>query len=322
MKLFWLFLSRRPQIVHFFLPEAYLVGAPLAVLARIPVRLMSRRSLNDYQSSWPGARRLERLLHKRMSAVLGNSRRVTRQLIDDEGCDAGQVGLIYNGVDVAQYRNIGGRITTRRALGLDETVFTVIMVANLIPYKGHKDLIDAMAVARGDMPEDWTILCVGEGEKRQRELERQLVRQDLQDHIRFLGGRSDIAELLAAVDLAVLCSHQEGFSNAIIEAMAAGLPLVVSDVGGNSEAVIDGETGIVVPAHDPVRLGAAIARLAAEPELARRYGKAGQERAMREFSIDSCVSRYEQLYEGLVNGKPLSQIGDIAIARETAAGQA
>jgi glycosyltransferase involved in cell wall biosynthesis len=137
--LFSILIRRRPAIAHFFLPMAYLSAAPIALLARVPIRIMSRRSLNFYQASRWWLPSVERLLHKSMTAVLGNSLSVVRQLKDEEGVPSRKLGLIYNGIDIERFCRGGSRQQTRAALGLTQATLTLIIVANLIPYKGHGD---------------------------------------------------------------------------------------------------------------------------------------------------------------------------------------
>jgi glycosyltransferase involved in cell wall biosynthesis len=128
------------------------------------------------------------------------------------------------------------------------------------------------------------------------------------EHIRWLGARSDIADLLSASDIGILASHEEGFSNAIIEGMAAGLPMVVTDVGGNAEAVGDRETGLVVPARHPIAMGKALLELAVNAELRKTMGLNAKQRVAEHFTLKKCVQRYEILYEALAAGQtPLRQ---------------
>jgi glycosyltransferase involved in cell wall biosynthesis len=123
------------------------------------------------------------------------------------------------------------------------------------------------------------------------------------DQISFFGSRDDVADILAASDIGILASHQEGFSNAVLEGMAAGLPMVVTDVGGNAEAVLDGVTGLVVPARDPRRLAQAITQLAHDKQRRVAFGTAGRQRAAECFSQEQCKRRYDVLYRGLLAGR-------------------
>ena len=309
LKLFGLLISRRPDIVHFFLHRAYIMGAPLARIARIPVRIMSRRSLNLYQLNWRHALSLERRLHPQMTALLGNSRAVVDDLVEKEGSEPEKVHLIYNGVDLSRFSDLAPQAELRQRLGIPETAFVAAIVANLIPYKGHEDLLRALARIRDQLPKPWQLLCIGRDDGPMADLRALAEQEGLASNVRFLGSRDDVPELLSASDIGILCSHQEGFANAILEGMAAGLPMVVSDVGGNAEAVLDGETGLVVPARDPAALGDAILELASNPRAATAMGEAARQRAQEHFSLEQCISRYDALYGellGTLAGQPAS----------------
>jgi glycosyltransferase involved in cell wall biosynthesis len=299
LELAWLMISRRPAIVHFYLPTAYLIGAPIALLTGVPVRIMSRRSLNRYQAGHPFVSRIENRLHRRMSAVLGNSERVVRELIETENCPAERVELIYNGVDVAtiQAAPPAPRPSGRGDVGsLD---FVLVTVANLIPYKGHADLLRALAGISDRLPPRWRLLCVGRDDGCGEGLKEQARDLGLDDHVEWLGQRDDVASLLKAADIGILCSHEEGFANAILEGMAVGLPMIVTDVGGNAEAVSQGVTGLVVPPHDSEALGRAIVELAGDPTRREAMGGAARARAERDFDIATCVAAYDRLYDRL-----------------------
>jgi glycosyltransferase involved in cell wall biosynthesis len=306
-------LRRRHAIVHFFLPEAYLVGGILAVIARVPVRVMSRRSLNVYSKSRPAIRALEIRLHWTMSAILGNSRSVVRELIDDESVPLERVGLIYNGIDAANFYRPPARQQTRAALGLAPATVAMVTVGNLIPYKGHIDLIEALRIGTGRMPADWRLFIVGRNDGIGEQLSRQAAAAGLTGKIVFLGERRDIPELLSACEIGLLCSHQEGFSNAILESMAAGLPVIVTDVGGNREAVIDRKCGLVVPPRSPAQLANAIVELANDGPLRARFGAAGRQRVQTQFSLDQCVAKYDRLYRALQAGGGLADCPDLRI---------
>ena len=287
----------RPHVAHFFLPGPYLLGTPVAMAAQIPIKVMSRRSLAHYQQNWRGARHVERLLHSRMTAIVGNCNAILRELMD-EGVPEAKLRLIYNGIEPT------GRAQDKRearaTLGLDADALIGVVVANLIPYKGHRDLIEALALAAPKLPPAWQVLCVGADNDLRPELETLAAAKGLAGNLRFLGQRFDVGRLLEAADFGVLPSRaNEGFSNAILESMRAGLPMVVTDVGGNAEAVVDGQTGFVVPPADPPALAEALLRVAEDPALRRKLGEAGRERVTTNFTLDACVAKYRALYDEL-----------------------
>lgn len=298
-RLWWTMWQIRPQAIHFFLPAAYVVGGVVSLFGPRTVRIMSRRSMNYYQLKHRLFARVERWLHRRMDRITGNSQAVIDQLTDDEGVARERLRLIYNGIEAAQFQAPTLREATRRAEGLPPDALVYIMVANLIPYKGHADLIDAFALIRDRLPVQWRLLIVGRDDGIQPELSSRCIAAGLAGHVLFLGARSDIPALLSCSDVGVLCSHEEGFSNAVLEAMAAGLPMVVTDVGGNAEAVVDGEHGYVVPARQPQRLGAALLSVAGD-EARSEMGTRGQRRVLELFSMMACTEGYKALYRELV----------------------
>lgn len=286
------------QITHFFLPEAYIMGMAAALCARdTGVKLMSRRSLNNYQSKYPGIGWLEKRLHRRLSTVLANSSAVLAQLRDQEGVPFKKLKLIYNGINLEPFDAPLSRQAALGSLGIPEHAFIMIIVANLIPYKGHEDLLKALFLINRKLPRDWRLLCVGNQGQIERKLKQQADDLGLSDHILWLGLRRDVPVLLRASNLGILCSHQEGFANAILEGMAASLPMVVTNVGGNAEAVIDHQTGFIVPPQTPQALAEAILKLANAPKTAKSFGQAGYKRVKGTFGLDACVEAYEKLYE-------------------------
>lgn len=298
LTVFRLCLTWRPGMVHFFLPEAYLVGGLAAWCAGRRPRAMSRRSLNTYQRAHARAAGIERWLHGRMDAVIGNSRAVCAELAA-EGARADSIGLLPNGVAMAPATRTRGE--TRAALGVPDGALVIACVANLIPYKGHVDLVEAFARVRRDLPEGSMLLLVGRDDGMGVALTAQSEAREVIDHVRFLGERNDVADLLAASDVFALASHEEGSPNAVIEAMAAGLATVVTDAGGSPEVV--GDTGLVVPPRDPAALADALLRLGTDAALRERLGAAAAARAAAAFSREACVARYLALYDALRAGR-------------------
>ena len=295
-RLFWSIRRWNPHIAHFYLPGPYLVGAPVAVATRVPVKIMSRRSLSDYQQSWPAVTRIERVLHGAMDALVGNSRAVVAQL-NSECAAESKIRLIYNGIDIVKPPN---RCSARRMLGLDDHELIGLVVANLIPYKGHQDLLRGLGQVARQLPSPWRVLLVGRDEGLRPKLECLARSEGIAHNVQFLGQRSDVSSLMAAADFGLLTSHEEGFSNVVIEAMASGLAMVVTSVGGNLDAVIEERTGLLVPPRDPTAIGEAVLRLARDPNLRKTLGEAGRIRVEREFSIDRCAQAHRELYQALL----------------------
>ena len=294
------FLKNRKAIRHVFLPEAYLLTAVAARLTFFSGPLiMSRRSLNDYQQRRPILSMLERLMHRFTTAALGNSKAVVQQLYE-EGFTSNNTSLVYNGIDLWPFQNLLTKQELRDNLSINQDALVFIIVANLIPYKGHLDLLNALGKIHSQLPKSWKLLCVGNDNGILSQLKEHSQMLGINNHVEFLGKRSDTPQLLAAADIGILCSHEEGFSNAILEGMAAGLPMVVTNVGGNAEAVEDMQTGLVVKAQDPESLGSALLSMALAPELRTRFGQAGKERIAQHFTLQQCTQNYADFYESLL----------------------
>lgn len=285
---------RRPHAVHFFLPAAYIVGGLASMLAFVPARIMSRRSLAIYQRNHPLFARIERRLHPRMTLVCGNSQAVVAEL-RDEGIDPAKLRLIHNGIDMEIYEQPFDKGDARSTLGIAPNATVFVIVANLIPYKGHANLIAAFSQIKSRLRHPWCLFCLGRDDGIAAQLQSQIDAEGLRENIRLMGARSDVPDFLRMADIGVLCSHEEGFSNAILEGMAAGLPMVVTNVGGNAEAVVDGQTGYVVPPHDSAALGEALLKMA-DNSSRTAMGEAGRQRTRELFSMSACVDSYEDLY--------------------------
>ena len=146
------------------------------------------------------------------------------------------------------------------------------------------------------------LFCLGRDDGIAAQLQSQIDAEGLRENIRLMGARSDVPDFLRMADIGVLCSHEEGFSNAILEGMAAGLPMVVTDVGGNAEAVVDGQTGYVVPPHDSAALGEALLKMA-DNSSRTAMGEAGRQRTRERFSMSACIDAYEALYREVGAGQ-------------------
>lgn len=300
ISLYRLVRSYRPDIIHFFLPKAYLFGAPIAKIAGQKTMIMGRRSLNNYQRKYVIAGWFERLLHKQMKAVVGNSKKVIQQLEQEENVPSDKLHLIYNGIEALPISTQFNRNELRKELGIPAESLVFIIIANLIPYKGHIELIKAFGLIKDKLPEHWDLICVGRDTGIQNQLNVLCHSNGISDHVHFIGQRNDIGDLISCADIGLLTSHEEGFSNAILEIMSFGLPMIVTDVGGNKEAVIDGQNGFVVPPKDPEELSKALLKLLNGKLDLIEIKEINSIRILNNFSIQQCIHKYEKLYLSLV----------------------
>ncbi|WP_430469365.1 glycosyltransferase [Thalassospira lucentensis] len=290
----WFCLSVKTDIFHFFLPGSYHLCAPITLLLTRSRLIMSRRSLNNYMKGKPFINWLEKKLHKRIDYILGNSRAVCKELIEDENAPIEKVGLIYNGLDTQWFNQQKKQLDFSQQSLCEE--FTLTCVANLIPYKGHKDLICALSSIAHDLPQNWRLLLAGRDDNLQDDLVQLSRDLGISHKVYFLGSVDNIPSLLSRSDIFILPSHEEGFSNALLEAMYAECPIVVTDVGGNKEALADGLAGLIVPARSPELLASAIKTLALDRNKAKALSQQARARVEEKFSVERCVSAYQELY--------------------------
>ncbi|MEA1051478.1 glycosyltransferase [Lamprobacter modestohalophilus] len=290
--------AQQADVVHCLLPNGYFYGTFATLLARRRCIVMSRLGLNVYQAQYPGFSRLERqVLHRLVRVAVGNAKRVLQELVD-EGLPERKLFLLYNGIDTEAFRPCPvAREAARNALGLDPDAFVMSVVANLHPYKGHADLLRALALAHKQLALDWVLLVAGRDQLGQRAVCENLAAElGISAQVKFLGPRDDIAALLAASDLQVHPSHQEALPNSIIEAMAAELPVIATRVGGIPELIEDGVNGLLVEPQRPEALAAAIVQLSRAPDVRRAMGQCSGLKVREHFTLERSVERYQQLY--------------------------
>jgi len=288
----------RVHFVHAYLPAANVIGPIAARLAGVSRVIVSKRSLADYKAGHPSLGVLESFGNRLSDVVMANSDAVRRDVERTERHCEGKFRRIYNGVAPVLPWTPGEVASFRAREGLPPRAPVAVCVSNFFDYKGHGDLVAAVAAIAADFPDAaWVLVGRDAGSL---EAARALAgKLGVLPLLRFAGPRSDVPDFLRAADLFVHPSHQEGFSNAILEAMAAGLPVVACDVGGNPEAVVDGGTGRLVPPRCPARLAAAMAELLGDEGKRREMGEAGRRRAEERFSLGRMVAEVEAMYESL-----------------------
>ena len=255
---------------------------PAAMVAGVPVRIASRRELNPDKT--PGKIALQRHAYRCAHAIVANSPAAARQL-DSEGLPAQRVHVIPNGVSVERFN---GRAFSGRPIR------TILTVANLRPEKAHEVLLAAAARLRSRHPHI-QFLIVGDG-PRAAELQALAATLGVQRQVTFLGHREDVPALLARADAFVLPSRSEAFPNGAIEAMAAGLPVIASRVGGLLDLIEDGRNGLLVSPDDPEALAAAVESLIVSPARAEALGASAREEVARRYSFDRMMRAFEDLY--------------------------
>ena len=277
----------QPDVLHAFLLHSYLTAAPAARLARVPVLVAGRRSLGDFKQDRRLLLRLERLATRTTDLLIANAHAVAEDTRERERVPAEKISVVYNGLpDDAFTACPPASIKTGHPV--------LVCVANLKAYKGHEHLLRAAALLR-TRGRPCTLVLAGEGERRP-ELERQA--RQLRLDVRFLGACTEVGPLLARADVVVLPSLHEGMSNAVMEAMAAGRPVVATAVGGTPELLRD--RGILVPPGDPIALASAIDELLAYPGRRASLGAAARRWSRTHLSADRMVDEHVRIYSDLL----------------------
>jgi glycosyltransferase involved in cell wall biosynthesis len=290
------------QVLHSHLFHANLLAPIVGRIANIPIIIATRHSADIYGrrrewvSSW--VRRL-------CDAVVAVSEEVRDEELRSSHLPPSKMIVIPNGVEIQAHAQLDRTniVALRGELGIPPNVPLIGTVASFKDYKGHTYLIDATVRILEQFP-NAKVLFVGDGPLRT-QLENKVEVLDLTDAIVFTGIRRDVRELLTLLDLFVLPSLSEALPVAVLEAMAAGRPVVATSVGGVPEAVVNGVTGLLVPPRNPTALAEAIVSLLSGPELRQQMGQAGRERVLQHFSVEQMVERTQTLYEQLLDAKGL-----------------
>jgi glycosyltransferase involved in cell wall biosynthesis len=286
------------QVVHAHDMYSNIFATGWARVARTPVVVASRR----WWHSLPN-RKLQlgnRAAFRLADAVLANSPEVARSVREEAGIAAGKVMTVTNFVDERAFVPPAPAqlAAMRRAWRVPAGAMVVGCVARLDPVKDHATLLRAVHALRARCPSLHLVL-IGDGPVRAA-LEALAHSLELQDAVTFVGEVQDGRNHHHGFDISVLCSVSEGFPNTLVEAMAAGRPVVATAVGGSIDAVVDGETGLLVPPGSPEQLAESLARLVEAPALRQRLGDAGRTRAATHFGATETIARLERMYESLL----------------------
>jgi glycosyltransferase involved in cell wall biosynthesis len=275
-----LFRQWRADVVHTHNNAPLIYGAPAARLAGAAALIHTRHGQN-FRAGWRQklAFRLASLLVNRVVCVSEDSRKMSV----GEGVAPGRLQRIWNGIDLSRFAYLGPRADG-----------PAVMVARLSPEKGTEHLVRAVALVVRQFP--GFRLDIAGGGRCLPDLRALVARSGLTEHVRFLGEVADVPSVLARASLFVLPSLSEGLSLTLLEAMARGLPVVTTAVGGSPELVADGQTGFLVPPAAPEALAEKLLLLLRDPDRARVLGLAGRRRVEEHFSTQAMLNQYEQLY--------------------------
>ena len=305
--LLWSLIRRhKPHIVHTHTSKAGVLGRLAAWLAGVPIIIHKPHGHVFYGHFGPRLSRLflfiERLLGGITDQVVALTPMEARDYLSLRVLKADKISTIHSGVELNRYHiTEKERQQKKKELGISPDSLVVGYVGWLIPIKGVTYLVNAMARVAEKYPKSLLVL-VGKGDDKGEEevhLRKQVEHVGLADKVRFLGWRSDVDEIMGCFDIFVLPSLNEGMGRVLVEAMAAGLPIVASRVGGIPDLVKDGQNGLLVPAADAPALAKAISDLLADKEKRNRMGKAGK-KICRAYSAEAMVEKIDNLYAELL----------------------
>lgn len=285
--------SMRPAVVHAHLnePLACTVTLVAAGLARVPAVIATAQLHVDLSSGRSAAQ--HRLVASNVHRYIAVSEAVAEKLRRQLGVPGRKIRTVRNAVELGRFTRPMSRALHDELTG-GTNAPVILTVARLHRRKGHRSLLQAAARLPGTV-----FVFAGDGPERPA-LEREAAALGVADRVRFLGHRTDIAELLSACDVFALPSLYEGLPLAVLEAMAAGKPVIGTSTAGIDEAVVDGETGLLVAPSDPDALADAIRQVIDDEAFARRLGVNGQARVARDFTSGAMVKRVEGIYEELL----------------------
>lgn len=302
--LYRLFRQQRPAIVHTRNLGALEVAVP-AWAAGVPVRIHGEhgRDVGDFDGSSRKFQWIRRLYRPFVTYYLALSRDLEHYLLHRVGIPKNKVAQIYNGVDAQRFSPALLRQPIDACPFQDSGLWLLGTVGRMQVVKDQTNLARAFVRALELAPDlacRLRLVMVGDGPLR-REVQDILAAAGRENLAWLPGERSDVPAILRGLDCFVLPSLGEGVSNTILEAMASGLPVIATRVGGNAELVQEGDSGELVPPADSESLARAIVRLASEPALARRMGERGRQAVERRFSLDAMVGAYQALYDELLS---------------------
>jgi glycosyltransferase involved in cell wall biosynthesis len=290
--------QNRIDIVHAYNFYANVFALPAARLAQVPVVLASIRDTGEI---WTARQRaVNKLVCRLADRVVVNAEAIKRGLIAD-GYRPERIIVVPNGIMCAPLRTAADR-SLHQEFGLSPDDVLIGVVSRIARLKGLEYFLAAAPDVLARIPRA-KFLIIGDNSfnpEYREELKQQTIRLGIQDRVIFTGFRLDVQNILSSLAVSVLPSLKEGLSNSLLESMAAAVPVVATDVGGNPEVVVHGETGLLVPPTNPGALAEAICRVLLTPGLRQTFGQAGRRRVVEHFSNERMIRTVERMYEDLL----------------------
>ncbi len=286
----------RARIAELYFTDAHFVGTMAAWCAGVPVVLSCRRDLaHQYGLK---ERLLSRVGNCFVTRFIANSKQVVERIAQVERISCDRFVTILNGIDLQAFDAASGLEPCPEFAEATRGKQVVAILANLRPIKNHSGLLQAARIVVNQR-DDVVFAMMGSGELLA-SLRDQAELLGIGNHVLWLGSVPDPASYLVRSHIGCLPSHSEGASNAILEYMAAGLPVVATQVGGADEAIEDGRTGLLVPPNDPSSLAHALIKLVRDEPLRQTMGWQGRNRMESLFTIDAQIAAYDELYSSLL----------------------
>lgn len=310
-QLYRIFRELKPAVVHTRNLAALEMVVP-AWLARVPLRIHGEHGWDSFDREGTSKKyQLVRKLYSPfVSGYIALSRKIESYLLDKIGIRAGRIRRICNGVDSQRFTPADGRQLIPGSPFNDGGLTVFGAVGRLQTVKDHANLIRAFGLfvrSSVDAARRARLIIVGGGPL-ENELKALISHEKLDQHIWLAGEQGDVPLMMRGFDVFVLPSLSEGISNTLLEAMACGLPIVATDVGGSGELVVHGETGYLVPAASSDQLAERLAHLFEHPEKAAVMGRAGRDRVQAQFSLDAMLQSYLSVYEqGFAGSGPVAE---------------
>ena len=288
--------AKRVDVLHSHLFWSSLFASPTGYLCRVPVVIETTHVRELWRTGLKSNFAIDRAVGRCVDEYIAVSEANARYLVREKGLPAKKIKVIRNGSDVRRFDpEYKLSASFKASLGFGESDPVLVVVARLEPQKGHKVLLNAMPTIRREFP-NVRLVCVGDGVLRS-ELEEQTRGLGLNECVRFVGVQTNVQDWLALSQMSVLPSFYEGLPLVAIESLAAGVPVVATDVDGTPEIVVNGKTGLTVRPGDPSAIAQAICLLLHSPELRRQLAVAGRQWVLQEFTEAQQILRTAELYK-------------------------